>query len=145
MEHSLHLASHHFVKALNNGLAGNDNEDIDVSGGIREIETSGRDEEAAEEVNAEDFLPGDVLGKVLALIGLVSGVFLIAKLPVLSVCMQIRKSPQARHFFLQQCKRENLPEHRLKGWVRTRWGSLYDLVNDVDSRRAVSLFRFKLN
>lgn len=76
MEHSLHLGAHHFVKSLNNKFAGKDNEDLELLEGIHEIESSGRGEEDVEEDEAEEFRPGDVLGKVLALIGLVSTIHL---------------------------------------------------------------------
>lgn len=116
MEHSLHLSAHHFIKALRKTGTGHveygdDDLALDFNHG----------EEGVEEEGDGEFTPGDQLGKILALVGL------------------IRKSPQARAFWIQQCKRENLPLHALKGWVRTRWGSLYDVIQDLVDRRNVSL------
>lgn len=87
-------------------------------------------QEAAEAIDAtddlaeaEEFTPGDLLGKVLAFVN------------------QVRSSPQARAFFLKVCKDEGLPELQLLKWVRTRWASLYDLITRLlKVRRACNKF-----
>ncbi|KAF9548458.1 hypothetical protein CPC08DRAFT_769238 [Agrocybe pediades] len=68
------------------------------------------DEDGAvdEEVNFE---PGDILGKALVLVN------------------QIRASSQAKAFFAKCCHEEKIAVIELIKWVRTRWGSMHDLVD----------------
>ena len=78
---------------------------------------------AVDAEDAEDFDPADLLGKVLAFIN------------------QVRSSPQARAFFEKVCKDEQLEPLQLLKWVRTRWASLYDLINRMlDVRLACNKF-----
>ncbi|KAF8801155.1 hypothetical protein BYT27DRAFT_7342075 [Phlegmacium glaucopus] len=79
------------------------------------------DNEAVDE--AIEFEPGDVLGKALALI------------------TQIRSSPQAKSYFAKVCVEEGLKPLELIKWVRTRWGSMFDLIDRlILDKRAVNKF-----
>ncbi|KIJ96422.1 hypothetical protein K443DRAFT_10649 [Laccaria amethystina LaAM-08-1] len=62
-----------------------------------------------------DFTAGDVLGKALALVN------------------QVRASPQAQQYFALCCESEHVAIVELKKWVRTRWGSMYDLIERFTS------------
>jgi hypothetical protein len=42
---------------------------------------------------------------------------------------QIRMSPQARAFFHKLCREIGLPELELKKYVRTRWASLFNVLD----------------
>ncbi|KIK78713.1 hypothetical protein PAXRUDRAFT_163234 [Paxillus rubicundulus Ve08.2h10] len=67
-----------------------------------------------EEVDeVEEFEPGDLLGKVLALI------------------TQVQLSPQAKYYFETVCKEEGLCPLQLIKWICTRWGSMYDLIDHL--------------
>ena len=114
MEHVIHCATWAFISkvspapmtSIRSDLGADDNSDDDD-----------------DVLDAEEFDPADLLGKVLAFVN------------------QVRASPQARAFFLKLCKDENLPELQLLKWVRTRWASLYDLINRVlDVRPACHKF-----
>ncbi|KIK80137.1 hypothetical protein PAXRUDRAFT_159450 [Paxillus rubicundulus Ve08.2h10] len=110
MEHSLHLGAKsflvdvcptplHFKKAKSKSKADN------------------------EEVNeVEDFEPGDLLGKVLALI------------------TQVRLSPQAKAYFAMVCKEEGLKPLELIKWIHTHWGSMCDLLECLIQNKSVSSF-----
>ncbi|KAI0808987.1 hypothetical protein BC629DRAFT_1437238 [Irpex lacteus] len=70
-----------------------------------------------------DFEANDVLGKLLALIN------------------QIRASPQARAYFEKTCLEEGLKPLQLLKWVRTRWGSMYDLLERaITLRKGINKF-----
>jgi hypothetical protein len=142
MEHTIHLASKAFIeeicptpsrfkkkKVRKAGLmADEDNNEFEDDDEVLD------DEEAwlaslvnnapgieGEEVDEDiDFDPGDLLGKVLALVN------------------QVRASPQARVFFATMCQEEKLTPLELIKWIRTRWGSMYDLIDHVLLNRAVS-------
>ncbi|KIM59848.1 hypothetical protein SCLCIDRAFT_125451, partial [Scleroderma citrinum Foug A] len=77
-----------------------------------------------EEVDiVEDIEPGDLLGKVLALI------------------TQIRLSPQAKTYFAIVCKEEGLKPLELVKWIRTHWGSMCDLIECfIQNKLAVNKF-----
>jgi hypothetical protein len=121
MEHAIHCASRAFVSnvgpapmasvnsALSSRLA------VDDADGLIGIEEH---DATADLVDVEEFDPADVLGKILAFIN------------------QVRSSPQARAFFEKLCKDEGLPSLTLLKWVRTRWASLYDLINRMFDVRA---------
>jgi hypothetical protein len=77
-----------------------------------------------------DFDSADVLSKLLGLINQVR----IAPFPssthtkfALYHC-QIRSSPQAKAYFLKQCEKEGITPLELINWIRTRWGSMADLI-----------------
>jgi hypothetical protein len=134
MEHSLHLASYHFVKSLRKAsqLGNDDVLDEEPPLFLNEAEL-----QSAEEEEDAGYLPGDILGKALGLITVVSQVTLQFK-SILTLICKIRKSPQAHAFFLQQCRHEKLPTNALKRFSPTRWGLLYDVVVDLVDRQAVS-------
>jgi hypothetical protein len=75
MEHSLHLAAHHFVTALNvkmkNTNAGLRSDDLSLTGTTPELSGSDGVREEDEVLDGQ-FQAGDVLGKILAFTGLVS-------------------------------------------------------------------------
>lgn len=54
-------------------------------------------------------------------------------------CSQIRSSPQAKAFFAATCEREGLTPLQLLRWVRTRWGSMHDLVERMLEKQSVRL------
>jgi hypothetical protein len=55
----------------------------------------------------------------------------------LSFLVQVRSSPQAKVFFATMCHEEGLKPLELIKWIRTRWGSMYDLVDRMLTNRAV--------
>jgi hypothetical protein len=55
----------------------------------------------------------------------------------LSLVTQIRKSPQARVFFKKCCAEVDLPPLELLKWVRTRWASLFKMLERVIRLRKV--------
>lgn len=132
MEHAIHCASRAFVNkvgptpmgsvksALSSKLAADasdEDEDDDND------DTNTPDIDTDDILTAEDFDPADLLGKILAFIN------------------QVRSSPQARSYFHKICKDEKLPALQLLKWVRTRWASLYDLINRLlDVRLACNKF-----
>jgi hypothetical protein len=69
-----------------------------------------------------DFEVADTAGKALALV------------------TQIRKSPQARTFFQQCCVEVNEPKLELLKWIRTRWASLFGMLERTLKLRKVSWF-----
>ncbi|THG95518.1 hypothetical protein EW026_g6148 [Hermanssonia centrifuga] len=77
-----------------------------------------------EEVNeAVDFDAGDLLGKILAFVN------------------QVRASPQAKSYFSKVCEEEGLKPLELIKWVRTRWGSMCNLIKRIlDNKLAVMKF-----
>ncbi|KAG6903744.1 hypothetical protein DXG01_015214, partial [Tephrocybe rancida] len=124
MEHTIHLGAKAFIEALNPTIGKKKTqatvEDDDSSGDDDDfdwdqLEAVPNNNEIDEPIN---FDPGDVLGKVLALI------------------TQIRSSPQAKAYFHTLCKEEGLKPLELIKWIRTRWGSMSDLVNRVILNRA---------
>src|ERR1700678_495649 len=50
---------------------------------------------------------------------------------------QIRASPQAKQYFALCCKSEQVPILELIKWIRTRWGSMHDLVDRFTSLKPV--------
>ena len=56
----------------------------------------------------------------------------------------MRSSPQAKTFFATMCTEEGLTPLELIKWVRTRWGSMYDLINRAVSIIVQSLLHFLL-
>jgi hypothetical protein len=110
MEHAIHCASRAFVNtvcptpmaSVKSKLAAEDYDFPD--GSMADIDDTTDDLDTV-------FDPADLLGKVLAFIN------------------QVRASPQARAFFHKLCKDESLPPLQLLKWIRTRWASLYDLIN----------------
>lgn len=115
MEHAIHCAVRAFIQTLDPTPAGKIKPIL-----IDKYQESLEEGEAAEGVqgpeepeDAVEYMPGDVLGKILALIE------------------QIRASPQARAFFQVCCIESSVPCLELKRWVRTRWASLYDLLERI--------------
>ena len=85
-----------------------------------EVDTA---ENTTDDAADTEFDPADLLGKILAFVN------------------QVRSSPQARAYFHKLCQDENLPPLQLLKWVRTRWASLYDLINRLlDVRAACNKF-----
>ena len=123
-EHIIHLAASSFCRALgipsqqsvNRRLHGtvntdddgenDDGDDDDIDTTI-EIEATPDDIDAIAAANVTDFDPGDVVGKLLALIA------------------QVRQCSETSEKYLLKCCIDNGGcEYELKLWVRTRWGSL---------------------
>jgi hypothetical protein len=133
MEHAIHCASRAFVtavgptpmasikSALSSRQAADEDDDNDTSNTIEEL--AAVIDSTDELADATEFDPGDLLGKILAFVN------------------QVRASPQARSYFHKLCKDENLPPLQLLKWIRTRWASLYDLINRLlDVRAACTKF-----
>jgi hypothetical protein len=133
MEHTVHLAAQDFIQTINptsrrsktkhtGEVDNNDDEarggDEDWTADWEELENTPDDEEVDDAIT---FQPGDLLGKAIALI------------------TQIRRSPQAKSYFETVCAEEGLKPLELKKWVRTRWGSMYDLLERLLLNKAVSL------
>jgi hypothetical protein len=57
---------------------------------------------------------------------------------------QVRLSPQASAFFFRCCAEEGLPRLELIKYVRTRWSSMYDLLERAFKLKAVSFQCFLL-
>ena len=55
------------------------------------------------------------------------------------LCLQIRASPQAKRYFGVICQEEGIKPLQLIKFVRTRWGSMYDLVERAIKNKAVCL------
>jgi hypothetical protein len=55
----------------------------------------------------------------------------------LSLVTQIRKSPQARVFFKKCCTEVDVPPLKLLKWIRTRWASLFKMLERVIRLRKV--------
>ncbi|KAH9007830.1 hypothetical protein EDB84DRAFT_1447292 [Lactarius hengduanensis] len=132
MEHTVHLAAHDFIQAINptsrrsktkasTGEPEEGGDDGEATGGDEdwtadweELENTLDNEEVDDTVT---FQPGDLLGKAIALI------------------TQIRRSPQANSYFQTVCAEEGVKPLELKKWVRTRWGSMYDLLERLLSSK----------
>ena len=84
-----------------------------------------------------EFEAGDVLGKALGFINQVY--FSLVYHGINLIVFEIRSSPQARAFFESVCILEELPPLELKKWIRTRWGSMYDLLDRLIANRSVCL------
>ena len=129
MEHAVHCASRAFINKLGptpmasikSALSSNqqapgdiDDDDLGLAAAI----------DATDDVeDTEGFDPTDLLGKILAFVN------------------QVRSSPQARAYFHKLCKDENIPPLQLLKWIRTRWASLFDLMNRLlDVRQACHKF-----
>lgn len=115
MEHAIHCAVRAFIQALDptpaskiKSILVDKYQESLLEGDANEGNQGPQDPEEAAE-----YLPGDVLGKILALIE------------------QIRASPQARAFFVICCIEERIEPLELKRWVRTRWASLFDLLERI--------------
>ena len=50
---------------------------------------------------------------------------------------QVRASPQARAYFARVCAEEDITPLQLIKWVRTRWGSMHDLIERVLTTKPV--------
>jgi hypothetical protein len=135
----MHRAAYHFLKALsipsvtstkrklrvdneqdddekdgNNDDQEEDDEDggdIDIS---LDIEAAADDVEAMASTTIVDFEPGDILGKLLALVN------------------QVRMSSQGvRDYLIHSCAVHKLKPLQLRLWVRTRWGSMSDCLEST--------------
>ena len=94
-----------------------------------------------------DFDPGDLLGKVLALInqaGLSVICLNMMHLP-LSSFIQVHTSPQVKTFFATMCHEEGLKPLELIKWVRTHCGSMYNLIDHILANRSVSYMEYFLS
>jgi hypothetical protein len=126
MEHAIHCASRAFVTKVGPTPMAS----IKSTLSSRRADADEDDEELTATVDLTDdpadpteFDPGDLLGKILAFVN------------------QVRSSPQARKYFHKLCKDENLRPLQLLKWIRTRWASLYDLINRLlDVRPACNKF-----
>lgn len=151
ISHTLHLGLSHFIKTLRIPgitatkkslrrpvIAQNDSstpvddsddeelapedeydEDLDVN---TSMEVEANEGDPAELLSTQDveFTAGDALGKLLAFIN------------------QLRScSEPTRLYFEKLCRVLGIPPRKLKLWVRTRWGSLYDCLITASSMKKV--------
>ncbi len=138
----MHRAAYHFLKTLHipsltktkctlraaeeganddDGLEelNDDEDDIDVS---LEIEASADDVEAMASTTVTDFNPGDVLGKLLALVN------------------QVHMSSEGiRAYIHHLCVVHQLNPIQLRLWVRTRWGSMSNCLESTLAIQKVSM------
>ncbi|KAF5336641.1 hypothetical protein D9758_015942 [Tetrapyrgos nigripes] len=104
MEHCVHLAAGAFTK----GITPTSSSNITVPDPEQPEDNGNKDLDEIDE-----FAPGDVVGKVLALI------------------RQICVSPQAHAYFRKCCISTNNRPLELRLWIRTRWASLHDALDRV--------------
>jgi hypothetical protein len=101
-----------------------------------------------DEDSETSYVSGDTLGKLWAFINQVSNYLLRAwaitrhsttarALRSKANSVQIRLSPQASAFFFKCCAEEGLPRLELIKYVRTRWSSMYDLLERAFLLKAV--------
>jgi len=96
-----------------------DDDDVDVS---TDIEASADDVVAMALTTVTDFEPGDVLGKLLALVN------------------QVRMSSEGVRDYLQHvCVVHQIKPLQLLLWVRTRWGSMSNCLESTLAIQKVSL------
>jgi hypothetical protein len=94
-------------------------------------------EEDEEDGDNEEIDLTDVLEKVFILIRKVSLFYLCS---IISHCAcKIRKATQARKFFEGLCRQHDIKAVKFKTLVRTRFGSLYDVVVRFISLKSVSI------
>jgi hypothetical protein len=144
MEHTLHLAAGDFITVISppgdaSKIAGkkrgrSDSDESDDESGD-EFDSDNDEAEDQDDFNL-DFNPGDILSKALAFIRSVSVSMIMFQSDV-DLRNQIRSSPQARKFFEKLCEEEGLPKLKLLNWVRTRWASMYDLLERLLKLRLV--------
>lgn len=135
----MHRAAYHFLKALHipslmktkRMLRAEEESESDEEDGDEEeddinvstdIEASADDVEAMASTTVTDFEPGDVLGKLLALVN------------------QVRMSSEGvRDYLLHACVVYQLKPLQLLLWVRTRWGSMSNCLESTLAIQKVSL------
>ncbi|KAG2747616.1 hypothetical protein P692DRAFT_20736100 [Suillus brevipes Sb2] len=109
MEHALHLAAKHFVEEV-----------APTPASVLHKKAAQAEAEEDEDEESVEFEVGDTVGKALAFVA------------------QVRKSPQARVFLQKCCAEVNEPPLELLRWVRTRWASLFNMLERVFKLRKVS-------
>ncbi|KAF8985767.1 hypothetical protein BDQ17DRAFT_1335785 [Cyathus striatus] len=146
MEHVLHLAAKYFVEAIALPLStkiskkvqaalkkSSHNSDLDLDELDHELaETNLEDPEEDTESDTSDnedfntFLPGDLLGKALALV------------------KQIHASPQACTFFRSTCSQVGIDPLELLLWVHMHWASLYTFLERLFKQKLMRVKRFQI-
>ncbi|KAF5346279.1 hypothetical protein D9757_014839 [Collybiopsis confluens] len=134
MEHTLHLAAHHFAQALQIPSIMKTNQDLRQLSKLFDeldldiddlgcIEADNDDADAIIDANRTDFEAGDAVGKIFAFIA------------------QVRASDHATLFLAELCQKNDCPALELLTWVRTRWGSLYHCFKRlIQIRQAYDIF-----
>jgi len=147
LEHTIHLAAGDFIKALSpkirtwtknqTGDGGDEavDEDIDWVAEWNQLDALLDEEVVDDEV---EFEAGDTLGKALALVNQVNP-FTISHC-LAHLCSKIRASPQAKAFFAKCCLEEKIPVLGLIKWIRTRWGSMHEIIERVSNYKAAMSF-----
>jgi hypothetical protein len=138
MEHSVHLATGKFIEGMSpasgkkiitkirNAIkkAKNDQDTLDLDELDTELAHLNLDDVNDPADNDSDdndnFTPGDIVGKALALV------------------RQIRKSSQARAFFKKSCAEVEIPFLQLLNWICTRWASLFNFLDRILKVQKVS-------
>jgi hypothetical protein len=150
IEHTIHLGAAAFVKAVGPKMknwtknhtasvedADEEDDDEEWVADWNKLDVTPDEEAIDEEINFE---PGDTLGKALALINQVSLALCKPRLGSFSHYFKIRASSQAKAFFVKCCTQEGIPELEVIKWIRTRWGSMYDLTERlIDCRDVFAL------
>jgi hypothetical protein len=147
IDHSMHRAAYHFIKALSipslmttkrnfrtaacnindedgdgwsdtENIADDDEEDISTS---MDIDASPDDVEAMLATTTVDYDPGDTLGKIMAFVN------------------QVRMSSEGvRDYLRHSCNIRGIKPIELRLWVRTWWGSLSNCLESVLAVQKVS-------
>ena len=154
LAHIVHLAAKHIVQAFSR-----DGPAMDPDFPTDSTDTSPAD---LDEDSETSYAPGDTLGKLWAFINQVRVCCVRDRLlPLLwwaggqesvhaalgqdtSNLLQVRLSPQASAFFFRCCAEEKLPRLELVKYVRTRWSSMYDLLERAFKLKDVSYQFFLL-
>jgi hypothetical protein len=88
----------------------------------------------ADEDNYDD---GDLLSKLIALVNQVRISISLLNTELNDLIMQIRASPQARAFLKECCENVGAPQIQLIQWIRTRWSSMFNMIDRMIELRAV--------
>jgi hypothetical protein len=150
IDHSMHRAAYHFIKALSvpsltttkrnfrtaacenlnindeDGDGWSDTENVadddeeDISTSM-DVDASPDDVEAMLATTTVDYDPGDTLGKIMAFVN------------------QVRMSSEGvRDYLRHSCNIRGIKPIELRLWVRTRWGSLSNCLESVLAVQKVS-------
>jgi hypothetical protein len=136
LAHIVHLAAKHIIQAFS--------QDSPVMESDFPVDAPADLDEDSETL----YVSGDTLGTLWAFINQVCGsllcttlhsfrVMLVRALQSNADLVQVRLSPQVSSFFFKCCAEEGLPRLELIKYVRTRWSSMYDLLEQAFLLKAV--------
>lgn len=155
MEHSIHVATGHFIKAIGptssrNVIrkvkkafknAGVDDSNLDVKQLGIELDEVGDREDDRDDGDGNDsveFDVGDTVGNALALVTQAGSLFIsFETLLNYKMVLTDPKVTTSMRIFSTSLRASKL---ELKLWIRTRWASLYDFLDHMIMLRLVRLF-----